>query len=238
MLNCSGTPKTCTPLWSVTTGSAIVSSPAVNSAVVYVTSEDDKLYALDAATGATLWTANIGSILLADRTIANGIAYVAADNTLYAFDASGVANCSGTPKTCTPLWTAVGGSFHQVAVANGVVYMGSVIEYSTRLFAFDASGVTNCSGTPKVCTPLWTADIGFTVNSPTVANGLVFAGANGMYAYDATGAANCSGQPKVCTPLWTAPGSTIGTTGSPTIAHGHVYTVGDDGTLYVYGLAT
>jgi outer membrane protein assembly factor BamB len=45
---------TCTSLWTATTGSNIVSSPAVANGVVYVGSWDHKLYALDANTGSTL----------------------------------------------------------------------------------------------------------------------------------------------------------------------------------------
>jgi outer membrane protein assembly factor BamB len=61
--------------------------------------------------------------------VANGVAYVStAYGHLYAFDAAGVINCSGAPKTCTPLW--IGPTGAQVAsmspvVANGVVYVGS-----------------------------------------------------------------------------------------------------------------
>ena len=43
------------------------------------------------------------------------------------------------------------------AVANGVVYVGSE---DHKLYAFAANGVTNCSGTPNKCTPLWTATTG------------------------------------------------------------------------------
>ena len=36
----------------------------------------------------------------------------------------------------------------------GVVYDES---NDAKLFAFDANGVTDCSGTPTTCSPLWTA---------------------------------------------------------------------------------
>ena len=47
--------------WSVTTGAAIFSSPAVANGVVYVGSEDDNLYALNAATGKKLWSFTTGA---------------------------------------------------------------------------------------------------------------------------------------------------------------------------------
>src|SRR5690348_4450715 len=43
------------------------------------------------------------------------------------------------------------------AVVGGVVYVGST---DGKLYAFDAAGSTGCSGTPKICNPLWTASTG------------------------------------------------------------------------------
>ena len=65
-------------------------------------------------------------------------------------------------------------------MANGVVYIASAGPAShdlPALYAFDANGVTNCSGTPKVCQPLWTAPLStgdITSRSPIVANGVVY----------------------------------------------------------------
>ena len=47
--------------------------------------------------------------------------------------------------------------FSSPAVANGIVYVGSIYG---ELYAFDAAGVNGCSGIPKTCLPLWT-DLGF-----------------------------------------------------------------------------
>ncbi len=49
--------------WAATTQAAIYSSPAMANGVVYVGSEDDKLYALNATTGATLWSAATGNAI-------------------------------------------------------------------------------------------------------------------------------------------------------------------------------
>jgi len=113
--------------------------------------------------------------------VAGGVAYIGSeDGNLYAFSAAGTTGCSGTPKTCTPLWTAAGASgapplSPAPAVANGVVYAGS----NGQLYAFSAAGTTGCSGTPKTCTPLWatgTSTNGATLSSPVVANGMVYEG--------------------------------------------------------------
>jgi outer membrane protein assembly factor BamB len=169
--------------------------------VVYVGSEDKKLYAFSAAAGSTnctgtppvktctpLWTGATGSIIGdSSPAVANGLVDVGSfDNKLYAFSAAaGSTNCTttGTPPvtTCTPLWTgATGFSIRSSpAVANGVVYVGSA---DTKLYAFGAAaGSTNCttSGTPPVttCTPLRTVATANQVNSsPAVANGVVYVG--------------------------------------------------------------
>ena len=80
--------------------------------------------------------------------IANGILYVDT-GTLYAFDATGAANCSAAPVACTPLWTAPTAYFHGMTIANGDVYVTD----GEGVQAFDAAGSKNCSGTPKVCAP-------------------------------------------------------------------------------------
>jgi outer membrane protein assembly factor BamB len=162
------------------------------------------------------------------------------DNKLYAFDAAGLTNCSGTPKTCTPLWTDVTATstVHSAvdgrpAVANGVVYVPA----SGMLYAFDAAGITNCSGTPRTCSPLWTATMdGAVASSPAVANGVAYVSTayGNLYAFDAAGVINCSGAPKTCTPLLQA--LTDGYVASPVVANGVVYFASFDGKLKAYQL--
>jgi eukaryotic-like serine/threonine-protein kinase len=95
-----------------------------------------------------------------------------------------VTNCSGTPKMCTPLWTAATALIvsSSPAVANGVVYFGGADQH---LYAFDAAGVTDCSGTPKTCSPLWIWSSGGTSvdSSPAVWNGVVYVGAGDGYLH-------------------------------------------------------
>jgi outer membrane protein assembly factor BamB len=245
--NCSGTPKTCAPLWTARMGGGL-SSPAVANGVLYVGSFNDYLYAFDATgttncsgtpkTCAPLWTAKTNkSIYLSSPSVGNGEVYVGStDGTLYAFDATGQTNCSGTPKTCSPLWTAATGATinSSPALAYGNVYIGS----GNSLSVYDATGTTNCSGTPKTCAPLWTATTGGPISSPSVADGVVFAASfdHNLYAYDAAGSVNCSGTPTTCTPLWTAStGSPY--LGSPTVVNGMVYIGSGDHNVYAYGLS-
>jgi hypothetical protein len=115
--------------------------------------------------------------------VANGVVYVGANapniyysDNLYAFDATGTTNCSGTPKVCQPLWIgqAEGGVESSPAVANGEVYVNAVGHIVSETDAFDASGTTNCSGTPKICQPLWEDGTSDFQSSPSVANGLLY----------------------------------------------------------------
>src|ERR1700690_2512488 len=79
----------------------------------------------------------------------------------------------GNVADLTAAWTgATGGFVHSsAAVAGGVVYVGS---FDGKLYAFDAAGSTDCSGTPKTCAPLWTTvTLGAGVyTSPAVVNGI------------------------------------------------------------------
>jgi PQQ-like domain len=243
-VNCGGTPTTCTPLWTATlTGFGGGSAPTVANGVVYITATTtvgggDELLAFDAA-GTTncsgtpkvcqpLWE-GVGAD--AAPNVVNGVVYTGSsggNGGLLAFDAAGNTNCSGTPKVCQPLWTGEPTTFlgtfttSSPAVANGVAYLAS----SGALYAFDATGKTGCSGTPKVCTQLWTAPVAsstaapFGLTSAAVTNGTAYLTSDGtLYAFDATGATNCSGLPKTCSPLWTAPNAG----GSPAIANGTLY---------------
>jgi outer membrane protein assembly factor BamB len=185
------------------------------------------------------FTAATGGISMSSPAVVNGIAYIGSeDGKLYAFDAAGNTNCSGTPKTCAPLWTASTGSeiVSSPAVVNGVAYVGSE---DGKLYAFDAAGNTNCSGTPKTCAPQWTASTGGTIySSPTVANGIVYVGSEdaNLYAFDAAGNTNCSGTPKTCAPLWTAltDGSVYS---SAAVSNGVVYVGSQGGNLYAFDAA-
>jgi outer membrane protein assembly factor BamB len=177
----------------------------------------------------------------------NGVLYDASsDGNLYAFDAAGSTNCSGTPKVCAPLWTASTGrgqASSSPAVANGVLYVSGNRPGQDLLFAFDAAGATGCSGTPKVCTPLWTAPLAGSIGlAPAVANGMVYVGESEpnflgqVAAFDAAGSKNCSGTPKTCSPLWTSPTLTA-ITSSPAVANGVLYIGSSGGKLYAFDAA-
>ena len=215
--NCSGTPKRCAPVWAtstnVSTGPGFTpghGSPVVANGVLYVPGYGDGI------------APNLGG------------AYVAA------FDAAGASGCQGTPTICVPMWTTTGlpvssGNDGSPAVAGGVLYIAN----GATLDAFAATGSTGCSGTPKVCAPLWSGTMsGKETNTaaPAVANGIVYVSnsLSGLYAFDATGTTNCSTDStgKTCAPLWNAPSPTYG--GAPAVANGVVYEITGGGKLVAF----
>jgi outer membrane protein assembly factor BamB len=75
--------------WSYTTGSSVYSSPAVATGVVYVGSDDNKVYALKASTGALLWSYATGDYVSSSPAVANGVVYVGSwDGNVYALNAN------------------------------------------------------------------------------------------------------------------------------------------------------
>jgi outer membrane protein assembly factor BamB len=129
-----GGATTCTPLWNTTLPDMLgTNAPAVAYSHVYARSFNH-LYALNAQTGVEAWAATLGSTTgnpaaLGSPSVANGVVFVGSqDNQLHAYDGAGTTNCSGTPTTCTPLWTATlagapGAS--QPVIANGSVYISA-----------------------------------------------------------------------------------------------------------------
>lgn len=153
--------NTGTPLWNLATGqeggNESLASPAYADGVVYVPGIPT-MYAVDAATGAVLWTADVQFIPWSSPAIANRVVYVASAFQMFAFDA-------GTGEL---LWTqdAIDGViFSSPAVANGVVYVGGGAD--SAVYAFDAADGTL----------LWTAPTrNNAYSSPVILNGVAYFG--------------------------------------------------------------
>ena len=114
--------------WRYTTGLNVFSSPAVANGVVYVGSEDGHLYALNAKTGAKLWS-YATNFVDSSPAVANGVVYFGStDDNVYALNAS----------TGAKLWSFATSDIvtSSPAVANGVVYVGS---YDHNVYALNAS---------------------------------------------------------------------------------------------------
>jgi outer membrane protein assembly factor BamB len=231
---------TCRPLWTAATGASIESTPTVAGGRVFIGSDDRKLYAFKAAgCGQSrcrpVWTGTLGSpVFQSSPAVRNGVVYIGAQHALSAFNASGC----GQP-TCQPLWQAVDtlnffdGS---PAVAGGHVYIG----LENGVGVYSASG---CGGSQ--CDPLWTLFGSGTqaavLSSPTVANGVVYAGRNTGQVL-AWSAKSCGSF--VCNEIWSGDTGDQIVTSSPTVVNGTLYIGSADnlfpeniqGRIYVFAL--
>ena len=236
--NCSGTPKTCSPLWTSSLGGG---SPVVSGGgVVYVTGASG-LSAINAASGATIWNVPTNGTL-SDPVVANGVVYVGFSVLNGHIPVADVLAYDATSGAL--LWT---GAVHPgdlnyppaPAVAGGVVYVGAQYDASP-LSAFDAAGNTNCSGTPKTCSPLWTSGTFTVTTPPAIAKGVVYGSAEGdLVAFDAAGSTNCSGTPRTCSPLWegTYGGNNTPLGDAPTVANGVVFVGAENDNLFAFDAA-
>jgi outer membrane protein assembly factor BamB len=165
---------------------------------------DTQLEALDARTGARLWSAPVSSSGYA--ALSDGVLYTAAltDDELYAID----------PSTGTILWTwfayNLGNVHGSVVLAHGIAYSG------TACGCGDVGGYVVAVDTATHL-ELWQVPLDGEVNAtPAIAGRVLYAGttAGTLYALDA----------KTGSTLWMASLGPV--TGPPTVANGIVYASG------------
>jgi outer membrane protein assembly factor BamB len=177
-------------------------SAAVANGVVYIGSFDNSLRAINARTGAVLWSyAVTDGFVDSSPAVANGVVYIGGwDGTVYALKAN----------NGKLLWSYETGSVitSSPAVADGAVYIGS---WDTNVYALDA----------RKGTRIWSFTTGDSVeSSPAVANGVVYVGSDdfNLYALNAK-----DGQQ-----LWSYPTKTF-VESSPAVVDGVVYAAGGIG---------
>ena len=230
----------CDPLWTGKTRGTTESTPVVQGGVVYIGSDDGRLYAFaaagcGAATCEPLWTGRLpGPAFDSSPAVVDGVVYIGAAHGVAAFAAAG---CGAAE--CAPLWKAVdklqffGGS---PAVAEGRVYIG----LEGMVAVYDAVGC----GKPK-CKPLWllfgAGAQAIVASSPTVANGVVYAGRNtGQVLAWKSGSCGQS----MCDAIWSTMVNEQIVNSSPTVVNGRLYIGSADnafsedtaGRLYVFEL--
>jgi hypothetical protein len=140
----------------------VYSSPAVAGGVVYVGSADHKIYALNATTGAYIWSYTTGFNVYSSPAVASGLVYVGSnDGNVYALNAS----------TGALVWSYLTGFVESSpAVADGIVYVGSY----GNIYAFGSVhdvAITNVASSKNGCLPMPTVGQGFSASiNVTVAN--------------------------------------------------------------------
>lgn len=218
--------------WTFKTSGPIRSTPAVANGMLYFGSGDGRIYALNASTGAEIWSSDAGSPVHSSPAVSGGQVYVASRaGVLLALDArSGKEQWQFRMKADLPyLWEF---DYWQSSptVVGSTIYVGSGDG--------SVNAVDRSSGKQ-----VWRAEVGARVRStPAIAQGKVVVGdfAGYLHAFDAaTGRA-----------AWKSPsvGSSLNNSeygfdrnafvASPAIADGKVFIGSRDGFLYAFDLAT
>ncbi|MCW4034793.1 MAG: PQQ-binding-like beta-propeller repeat protein [Candidatus Bathyarchaeota archaeon] len=159
--------STGTKIWNYTTGTkeprVWVSSPTVANGAVYVGSTSNGIFALNASTGAKIWHYPTGDPVSGGEipstpAVVDGYVYIGALANVYALNAS----------TGTKIWnfTTNGYEISSPAVANGVVYFGSIDHNVYALDAYNGTKIGNYTTTDKV------------FSSPAVVGNVVYVGAD------------------------------------------------------------
>ncbi|KND43093.1 MULTISPECIES: PQQ-binding-like beta-propeller repeat protein [Streptomyces] len=196
--------------WTFATTGAVKSAPVVAGDTVYVTSNDRKVYALDAATGARKWAYRTGEAIEASPFVSGGTVYVGSrDGKVYALDAA-----TGDKKWA---YTTASGVESTPVEAGGTVYVGSG---DAQVYALDArTGARKWAHRTK----------GAVETRPVVAGGTVYVGSGDykVYALDAA-----TGDEK-----WTYP-TRDWIESAPVLSGDTLYVGSRDKTLYALDAAT
>jgi uncharacterized protein YjbI with pentapeptide repeats/outer membrane protein assembly factor BamB len=200
-------------LWSVdptATSGCDGGQPAVTDGVAYVTCGDGNLYALNAATGATLWSYSNGGNDLMSPAVAGGVVYVG--------DALGHVVHAISTTSHQQVWSyTTGDRIGTVpAVANGTVYVSS---FDGNLYALNAT-----TGAKEWAFNYGTIPVPFGM-SPAVANGVVYVTSPNEIVY----ALNANTGAK----LWSYSNGNVLQSG-PVVADGTVYVGTGSGGAYAF----
>ena len=120
-------------LWNFSTGNSVESSPTVFDGVVYVGSEDGKVYALNAVDGAQIWNYSTGGAVVSSPHVVDDIVYIGSgDDKVYALNAS----------NGSQIWNYTTGGYvgSSPDVVGSVMYVGS---QDGKVYAISAGSTTN-----------------------------------------------------------------------------------------------
>jgi parallel beta-helix repeat protein len=203
-------PTTNNTLWTYTTRSIVLASPAVVGGLVYVGSDDGKIYCLNAANGAFVWNYTTGGGVGSSAAVVGGFVYVGSvDGTVYCLDAA----------TGAFVWNYTTGGWvtSSPAVVGGLVYVGSD---DGKIYCLNAT-----SGAQ-----VWSYKTRSYVyySSPAVVGGFVYVGSDDHNVY-CLNAANGALVWNYTTGDWVFP--------SPAVVGGLVYVGSSDHNVYCLNAA-
>jgi outer membrane protein assembly factor BamB len=143
-------------------GNAIYSSPTIDDEIIYVTSWNGNISALDINSGGKIWEKNIGWNSESSPTVFDKKVYVGSSEGLYALD----------KETGTVFWkNGIGGVSSKPIFHDNIVYCGS---HGGNVYAFDSE-----TGDLK-----WKFETdGEIYSSPTIDSNVLFIGSNDKYLY-------------------------------------------------------
>jgi outer membrane protein assembly factor BamB len=200
-------------VWSFATGGETDSSPAVIDGRVYVGSGDGYVYCLDALDGTQVWNHSVGVSINAPVNFVDGRVYVESQSgDVYCLDAV-------NGERVWSFSTGAEASSLSQAISDGYVFAAN---RNGDVFCLDsASGVH-----------VWNFSTGGIVRAPSVAGGCVFAGSydGNVYCLNASSGAEIW---RVAAGVF-SPVNAGGSAGSPVVADGVVYVVGN-GVLSSWG---
>jgi len=224
----SAAPTTNNVLWSFSTNDDVYSSPTIIDGKLYIGSDDQKIYCLDAEDGHELWNSSVGGeVWESSPAVANDMVFIGGGNTFYCFNA----------ENGSTIWSyQTGGSIRSSpVVVNDRVYVGS---WDRKVYCFDADtsdgedeGYDDLLEPPIVNYDLiWIFETGNLVDcSPAVYDNKVFIGSNDKKIY-CLNAINGS-------EIWNfATGGNVFS--SPAIANDKVYVGSYDHKLYCIDVTT
>jgi eukaryotic-like serine/threonine-protein kinase len=228
--------------WTFKTGGAIVASPAIADGVVYISSTDTQLYAIDQETGKEKWKFKSHMPIASSPAVVGGLLYfVSSAGSLAALDVQTgqpkwvlpteyekkfeAKNLHGLPSPAQTIPDAWDLFTSSPAVANGKVYFGSG---DGNIYAADAQ-------TGMLQWKFSTQDVVHA--SPAVVNGVVYIGSwdSNLYALDAE-----TGQLKWSFKTGEDPviHNQVGFQSSPAVVEGVVYVGCRDAHVYAVDAAT
>jgi outer membrane protein assembly factor BamB len=116
-------PTILTPKWNYQAGGPIISSPTIANGIAYFGSIDNNIYAVNANSGAKIWTFNINFPIKSTVAVIDGKLYTGADDGFVCLDAA----------TGTQLWKVSAGNIKLNEIGITLAYTGSDLPRSSPM---------------------------------------------------------------------------------------------------------